>query len=168
MERFSRTRRYYYLRLKRLKGNPRQLALGFTIGVFIGLTPTMPFHTVMILICCLITRSSFIAGVIASWIVCNPLTYVPIYYFSMVLGNYATKYTLNWTRIKEIVDIILSDQATISSSWQTIMSLGYEALAVLLVGGVILAIPFTLVSYYTSLIFFNKFAEKRKNKQILY
>ncbi|MDP3478975.1 MAG: DUF2062 domain-containing protein, partial [Desulfoprunum sp.] len=48
--RLKRLGKYYYLRFLRLKGDPYSLAFGTAIGVFVGLTPTMPLHTAIILI----------------------------------------------------------------------------------------------------------------------
>ncbi len=86
----NRLSKFYYLKMLRLQGEPKALALGTAIGVFVGLTPTIPFHTVTIISIAMATRTSAIAGVISSWIVCNPLTYIPIYYFSMRVGNWLT------------------------------------------------------------------------------
>jgi uncharacterized protein (DUF2062 family) len=40
--------RIYYDRFISLKGEPASIAAGFAIGVFVGVTPTIPFHTAMI------------------------------------------------------------------------------------------------------------------------
>lgn len=162
----NRLSKYYYRRLQRLKGDPRFLAGGFAIGVFIGITPTMPLHTVIIILVTLATRTSAITGILSSWIVCNPLTYFPIYYFSLVIGNAVTPYHLNWDKIKGALDTILSP-GSFTESISTVLSLGYEATAVMLVGGIILAIPFTIASYYLSLRFFIAMKTKRIQRQIL-
>ena len=95
----GRLSKFYYLKFLRLKGDPKSLAAGTAIGVFIGLTPTMPLHTVAIIALTVVTRTSMIAAMTISWIVCNPLTYVPIYYFSLVIGNAVTPYNLSWEKI---------------------------------------------------------------------
>lgn len=167
MERLIRIWRYYFLRFKRLRGNPHTLALGTAIGVFIGLTPTIPFHTILILGLCLLTGGSFLAAVIISWIVCNPLTYVPIYYFSVKAGNAFTPYELNWERISHIIDLLLKHHDSFSESYHIILQIGTEATAVMVAGGIILATPFAVTSYYLSLYFFRKLALKRQQKRIL-
>ena len=35
----------FYDRFISLKGEPANIAMGMAIGVFIGVTPTIPFHT---------------------------------------------------------------------------------------------------------------------------
>jgi uncharacterized protein (DUF2062 family) len=152
---FERLSRYYYLRFTRLKGNPNSLAMGTAIGVFIGISPTIPLHTVLILGITIATRTSTIAGIISSWLVCNPLTYIPIYYFSMLLGNLVTPYELNWQRIKNLIETLTSHQS-FSHSLKEILSLGYEAIIVMVIGGIVLALPFTIASYYSSLHLFLK------------
>ncbi len=48
-----------------------------------------------------------------------------------------------------------------------VASLGYEAVIVLLVGGVVLALPCAVPSYFFSLRFFVKIRKKRRQKHIL-
>lgn len=160
---FERITRYYYLRFTRLKGNPNSLAMGTAIGVFIGISPTIPLHTILILGITFATRTSTIAGIISSWIVCNPLTYIPIYYFSMLLGNLVTPYELSWQRVKNLIETLTSHQS-FSHSLSEVLSLGYQAIIVMVIGGVVLALPFTIASYYFSLHLFRKIREKRKMK----
>lgn len=156
----ARLSKYFYLRFIRLKGEPHSLATGTAIGVFVGITPTMPFHTIIILGITMSTRASAIAAIIASWVVCNPLTYLPIYYFSMVVGNKLTPYELNWQRIKNLLTSLTSHQSFFYSL-RKITGLGFETIVVMLVGGVVLAIPFTIVSYYFSLCFFKQLRQKK-------
>ena len=162
----SRLCKYYYLKFIRLKGDPRSLAIGAAIGVFVGLTPTLPLHTVVILALTLATRTSLIAALTASWLVCNPLTYVPIYYFSLVIGNAVTPYNLSWGKIKDVLDLLLTHPG-IMPSIKAVTNLGLEAITVMVAGGIILAIPFTIISYYSSFSLFRKIRMKRQEKHIL-
>lgn len=162
----ERLSKYYYRRIQRLKGDPYALAGGFAVGVFIGITPTMPLHTIIIILITLVTRTSTIAGILSSWLVCNPLTYFPIYYFSLVIGNKITPYHLNWEKIKVTLDVLLSSGSLLDSI-DHIVNLGYEAVAVMAAGGVLLALPFTLISYYLALRFFIAMKKRRIEKQIL-
>lgn len=162
----SRTGKYYFLKLLRLRGSPHSIAFGAAIGVFIGLTPTIPFHTVLILLLTLLTRTSFIAGFITSILVCSPLTYVPIYYLSLVIGNFVTPFHLNWEKVKQVLDVLLSD-ASMEERVGPLLSLGYEAISVMMIGGIVLALPFAIVSYYLCHFLVVSFREKRRQKRIL-
>ena len=41
---------HFYTQFISLKGEPKSLARGVAIGTFIGLTPSLPFRTVLILV----------------------------------------------------------------------------------------------------------------------
>ncbi len=156
----TRSSRYYYLKFIRLQGDPKFLAAGTAIGVFIGLTPTIPLQSVAILVLTLATRTSLIAAMTAGWLVCTPLTYVPIYYFSLVIGNAVTPYNINWERIQTVLNLLLSDPG-LQSSIRALVELGSEAILVMLIGGSILALPFAIASYYLA---FSLFATRQKKK----
>lgn len=162
----GRTGKYYYLKLLRMRGTPHSLALGAAIGVFVGITPTIPLHTIAVLLLTILSRSSFLAGLITSLLVCNPLTYVPQYYLALKIGNLVTPYELNWARIKEVLEVVLSD-ASFKERLQPVISLGYEAIFVMLAGGFLLALPLALGSYYLIYNLIVTYRRKRREKQIL-
>lgn len=158
--------KYYFIKFKRLQGSPHALAGGTAIGVFVGLTPTMPFHTLLIVFLSLSTRTSTIAGIIISWIVCNPLTYFPIYYLSAMVGNHITPYELNLKNIQSSLEQAMSGDG-ILNSLTSLAASGYESLVVMGVGGLCFALPFAIVSYYLALIFFIQIQKKRIKKRVL-
>ncbi len=162
----KRTLRYYSLRFIRLKGDPQSLARGTAIGIFLGITPIIPFHTVLNILVTFCTRTSTVASLLASMLVCNPLTYIPQYYFSIVIGNAVTPYTVTWDRIKAVLDSLLQHPG-IMESLHLIADIGGEAIIVLLVGGSILALPFTIASYFLALRFFTRIREKRRRRHVL-
>lgn len=158
--------RLYYLKFVRQKGDPHSLALATAIGVFIGFTPTMPLHTVAIILISFFTKTSIITAFLASNIACNFLTYAPIYYLSTVIGNALTPYELTWDKIKDVLNILLSHPG-MGKAIDAVLGLGYEAMVVLMVGGVILALPFGVVSYFLAFRFFLKIRQKRREKHLL-
>jgi uncharacterized protein len=158
--------KYYYFRFKRLQGNPHALAGGTAIGVLVGLTPTIPFHTVLIVFLSLLTRTSTLAGIIISWIVCNPLTYLPIYYLSAMVGNHLTPYELNLRYVHRALEQAMAGDG-IQNSLAVLANSGYQAMVVMGVGGLCLALPFAIASYYLALKFFVQIQKKRMKKQVL-
>lgn len=148
--RLSRQRKYYLLKLKRFKGKPQWLAGGVAVGTLIGLTPTMPFHTLLVIVLCFITRTSVAVAIAISWVVCNPITYLPIYYASAIIGNKITPYTLHLDQVQRVLEQLTSDQS-IKESWTMILEAGYEAIIVMLAGGLCFALPFAILAYYLSL-----------------
>jgi hypothetical protein len=150
----------------RLKGDPQSLAFGTAIGVFLGIVPIMPFQTILVVLVTVVTRTSSIAAILSSFLVANPFTYVPQYYLSTIIGNALTPYDLTWVRIKEAMDLMLQDPG-FYKTLMILVGLGYEAVIVLLVGGAVLAIPFTFASYFLSLRLFLKIRQKKIQKHIL-
>ena len=163
---FDRLIRYYKLRFSRLKGDPRFVAGGIAIGVFVGLTPTVPFNTVLAIGLTLLTRTSLVAAFLASWAVGNPLTLLPIYYISYVLGDVVTPYDLHWADVKHSFHNILHG-GDFQQSLADLSAVGWDALIVLQVGGLVFALPFSILAYYLSLKFFIRIRQKRQEKHIL-
>lgn len=158
--------KYYFLRLQRLQGSPYALAGGTAIGVFIGLTPTIPFHTVLIIFFSLLTRTSALAGIITSWIVCNPLTYLPIYYLSAVVGNHLTPYELNLQTVRSALEQAMAGDG-IQSSAAILVKSGYQVLVVMGVGGLCIALPCAIASYYLAYVFFLQIKKRHSKKHVL-
>lgn len=158
--------KYFYLKFLRLKGDPQSLAGGIAIGVFLGIVPIMPIQTILVVLTTVVTRTSTIAAVLSSFLVANPLTYVPQYYFSTMIGNALTPYDLTWGRIKEAMDLMSHDPG-FYKSLMILVELGYESVIVIVVGGMVLAIPFTIASYYISLPVFQKIKKRREQKHLL-
>ncbi len=158
--------KYNFIKFKRLQGSPQALAGGTAIGIFVGLTPTIPFHTVLIVFFSLLTRTSTLAGIVMSWIVCNPLTYLPIYYLSAVIGNHLTPYELNLKNVRSALELAMAGDG-IHNSLTILVRSGYEALVVMGVGGVCIALPIAIISYYLALIFFIQLRKNRMKKHVL-
>ncbi len=58
---------------KNLKGDPHYIALGMAIGVFVSITPTIPFHTVIALAMVIALPGSKAAAALSVWF-SNPIT----------------------------------------------------------------------------------------------
>lgn len=69
-----------------LRGETETVARGIGIGLFIGLTPTVGFQTILMIIGCLLMRGNFPAAFAVSWI-SNPLTMAPLYWGFHKLGE---------------------------------------------------------------------------------
>ena len=159
----SRVLKYYALRLKRLRGDPRALARGAAIGVFVGLTPTMPLQSVVILFLALVTKSSGIAGIISSCIINNPVTFLPIYYLAAVIGNQLTPYKVDPEQLLPLLNLFVSTN-TFFESLSILGELGLRTFVVMGVGGICLALPSGILSYALILPVFKKIEDRRKNK----
>jgi uncharacterized protein (DUF2062 family) len=118
--------------LGELRGKPHEISLGMAIGVFVGITPTVPFHTVLAVSLAVLLRASKLAAALGVW-VCNPLT-VPLFYY----GSY---------RLGRLVLGLPELSPPADYSLLSLMKLGKHATVAMLHGGVLLGIVPALLAY---------------------
>ena len=162
----SRLQKFYYLKFIRIKGDPKSIAWGSFIGALIGTLPVMPFHTIGIIAVCVLTRNSTMAGLLASLAISNPFTYIPIYYACLKIGNFLTPYEMSWSKIRAMLDIIISGNE-FKESLDMLSNIGSEMIIVMLTGGFVLALPTAIFCYFFTLNLFIKIREKRRQRQLL-
>lgn len=108
-----------------LKGSPRFLASSFSVGLVVGLFPLVGLHIVLCAAVSLLIRLNMIAMYSASWLVCNPLTFVPV-----IVAEY------------QIGRLLLSRPSVyLPEEWsfKIMINLGGEVLGPLLLGWVVLS-----------------------------
>jgi uncharacterized protein (DUF2062 family) len=118
--------------LRELRGKPHELSLGMAIGVFIAVTPTIPFHTVLAVSLAVLLRASKLAAALGVW-VSNPLTIPLFYYGSYQLGRFVLR----------LPELTLPQDYTFLS----ILRLGGQVTVAMLHGGVLLGILPALLAY---------------------
>jgi uncharacterized protein (DUF2062 family) len=120
-------------RLKDLPGDPHYVAKGMAIGVFVSITPTIPFHTVIALSLAFIFRASKIAAAIGVWF-SNPLT-IPIFYFA----SYQTG------------SLLFGDLAACNGVCESItdlLKLGIEVALATIIGGIVIGLGPATAAYF--------------------
>lgn len=120
-------------RVKKLHGDPHYVAMGIAIGVFISITPTIPFHTVIAVALAFIFRGSKAAAALGVWF-CNPLT-APFFYW----GSYKAGM------------FILGHPAPFHVKFESILELfklGADVTMAMITGGVILGILPGIAAYF--------------------
>lgn len=137
-------------RVKNLKGDPTYVAKGMAIGVFIGVTPTIPFHTAIALALAFIFKASKPAAIVGVWF-SNPVT-IPLLYF----GSYKVGTLL--FRIEISVDL---KGMPISE----ILEMGAEVTAAIMCGGIIIGIPFGIAAFFITRSVFHRLQLRRKARQ---
>lgn len=157
--------RYYYIKFIRLQGDPEFLARGIAIGVFIGITPTIPLHTILAITFAYVLRASKIAALLATVTVSNPFTFLPQYYLSWRLGTCLTGIDLSWDRISVVLETLISHSG-FKAGMSALAGLGGNTIVVLVLGGCILACPFALLSYFFSFRFFSMVEKRRKKREL--
>ncbi|NPU82862.1 MAG: DUF2062 domain-containing protein [Syntrophaceae bacterium] len=134
MNAFKKSLEGFYRRFVSLRGDPRRIAIGVAIGVFIGTTPTIPFHTTLVLAASALFRQHLSAAYLGSWFISNPLT-IPVLYVT----QYETGRILLGM---ERCTLVLPDY-----SLAAFASLGWQILLPLQVGGLLFAPAFAVPAY---------------------
>jgi len=124
--------------LMELRGQPHEIALGMAIGVFIGITPTIPLHTILAVTLALLVRGSKLAAALGVW-VSNPLS-IPLFYY----GSY---------RIGQLVLGLPGISLPDDRSLLAMASLGGKIVGAMLLGGVILGVVPAILAYVVTLKF---------------
>ncbi|MEA1992390.1 MAG: DUF2062 domain-containing protein [Thermodesulfobacteriota bacterium] len=159
-----RTIRYQWLRLVRLQGDPFVLARGIAIGTFIGLTPTIPFHTILIIFFCAVGRGNLVAGLVVSLLVSNPFTIPLQYYISWKVGTILTGSSLSWEHVKDLMG--LARDASMFEAVKLIYINSFRSMVSVLLGGIVFSLPFAIAAYFSSLHIYIRRQNKRMNRLI--
>jgi uncharacterized protein (DUF2062 family) len=130
-----------YLKIIKINGEPRTIALGFALGLFIGMSPFMGFHMVIALFLATLFKWNRVSSVIGVWI-SNPLT-APFIYGTTYLTGVRI---LNFFREK---DISLRRNFNITSISSYIENAS-DILWALVIGGIAAGIVTAAAGYFIS------------------
>jgi len=147
-----RVLRYHWLKFRRLQEDPRKIAGGMALGVFVGITPTIPFHTVVVLSLAALLRVSPVTAFIGIQIG-NPLTIPAIYLAAYKVGQF-----LLYRDRPLVFPETFSFEAWIAVLWQ-----GGVALQV---GGVIIAILPAVAAYFLTLWIVQRYHRRKAQKAL--
>lgn len=154
-----------FRKLRQLQGSPASLARGTAVGVFIGIAPLMPLKSVLILLITVATRSSTVAAVFVCTVICNPLTYIPLYYLAWLVGTLMLPGQASWETLKTVIDQM--QEVGLVEAMFLAARIGLDTGIVLLAGGLVLALPLALCSYPVALRFFLGIERRRYEKHLL-
>jgi hypothetical protein len=142
-----RTCKYHWLKFRRLQGDPKRIALGAALGIFIGVTPTIPFHTVLVLSLAPLLRVSVIAAYMGIW-VSNPLTWVPQYLLAYGVGSYI---------LFRGEPLRIPAQANLAA----FLDLLWRGGLALQLGGIIISVPPAIAAYFFTLWAIKRYRQRR-------
>ena len=140
----------FAVHLKSMKGDPHFVAMGMAAGVFVGITPTIPFHTLGALTLAYIVRGSRPAAIMGIWL-SNPFTLVFLY-----LACYKTGMLFFGSAAcdPEIIKNLIHQMDTDSSLYDKMIFTVHffrtkiRLFLIMLAGGFVLGIPVAVVSYF--------------------
>jgi len=148
--RWKRALRLLYLRLLRLKGQPEEVAGGVAIGVFVGMTPTVPLHTVLAVLIAYLFRKSKLAAAMGVW-VSNPLFLPFVYLLDYKLGRMITRTNPPSFAVSDF-------------SIHKMIELGWGISFPLIVGGFVLGLICAIPSYFITKRLVILYREKRRKR----
>jgi uncharacterized protein len=158
--------RYYYLRFIRLRGEPHELALGMSFGIFSGMMPIMPFQMALAVALALVFKGSKLTAALGTW-VSNPLNWYFLYLYSYKIGAWLLGVEGQGARFSSIMTAVrLREDAMVIA--ENIMAAGGLMVGSFLTGGLIIAIVSATPSYFIFLAIFRKirvWRETRKGKR---
>lgn len=128
-----------YERFLKIRGNPREIALGFALGLFIGMSPTMGFQMAIAVFFAALFKWNKISAAVAVWIT-NPFTAPIIYGLTYYVGA-------------KILGVTNSFQGLSAFDLPALLHLIQKTPKILMVmalGGVVVGLPLALAGYYFS------------------
>ncbi|MCF8143986.1 MAG: DUF2062 domain-containing protein [Deltaproteobacteria bacterium] len=156
--------RYYYLRFIRLRGEPHELALGMSFGIFAGMMPIMPVQMALAVALALVFKGSKITAALGTWI-SNPLNWYFLYYYSQKLGAYVLGIEgQQMGRFSSIMaSVRLGEDAMVIA--EKILAAGGLMIGSFLTGGLIMGIVTAIPSYFILLFIFKKIKAWRESRK---
>jgi len=131
---FRRYLRKFYDAFLSLKGPPKKIARSFAAGVFVGCSPFIGTHTVTCVLAAPVFRLNFTAMYLPTWLVCNPLTVLPM----MVMEYEVGRRLLQWPLVHWPKE---------GFTLRAIPGLGWDVIAPLSVGWLVAGVILALASY---------------------
>lgn len=126
--------KYLRLRISRLPGAPHRVALGLAVGIFAGILPLTPFRLAAIWPLAAMVNGSKAAALVGT-IPFNVCTIVPHYLLLLSVGYLF--FPLDGLELAQV-------EIDIAAFW----TLKWELLRIFLTGGLVLATPISIASYF--------------------
>jgi uncharacterized protein (DUF2062 family) len=142
-----------YYRFLKIRGNPREIALGFALGIFVSMTPFMGLHTAIAVPLAALFKWNKFSAALAVWI-SNPLSAPAIYGITYYIG---AKVLLIQDGYKLPVEFSLD------ALFYTLRS-APEIIGILTVGGIVVGLPLAVLGYYFSLKAITEYRESIRSK----
>lgn len=129
-------KRLYY-RFLRIRATPQQMSLGLALGIFVGMSPFIGFHTAIAVMLASVFKWSKIAAGVGVFVT-NPLTAPLIYPLTYKLGAVITGFSepIQWFKLFE------------QGGFVGMMKNSPLILVDMIVGGAIIGVPLSVITYY--------------------
>ncbi len=146
-------------KLLHIEDTPERTALAFSIGIFLGFSPFLGFHTLAGLAIAFLFGLNRVALLLGVW--SNTLWWiVPFYMMATWAGMWVTGFWMDWARLKEIFQIGM-DQGFMGSDFWNLMASQWGLLLSFGIGSLILCTLLSLIAYPLSLRWIRFYRSKR-------
>jgi uncharacterized protein len=150
---FDRLKRYYYLKIMRLKEEPHELAMGMALGIFSAMLPIMPFHMALAIGLAIFFRASKISAAVGCW-VSNPLNWYIFYFLNYRIGAFVIRLSADNRGFHAAMRAIRSSHG----KWELISKItssSGDIFTAFIVGGLIMGAIAAIPSYFIFLKLFS-------------
>ena len=136
------------IELAREKDPPHKVALGMGLGIFVGILPIMGIQMAVVALFALPLRGNLKAAIAGVWI-SNPITFIPMYWSYYRFGLLFTQSKpVGWTAFSNVITQAAEGSWTEVSA--SMFNLGTDILIPMWVGATILAVIFSIPTYFVT------------------
>lgn len=142
-------------RLHETEREPHAIARGFAVGLFLGMLPVLGLQTVLALVLAFLIRGSKVAALLGT-LLTNPVTFGPILWADYITGNYflggapdpqhAVVIEKTAETVEKVDDLPVTKAP--AHSLKTLVGMGWNFVAPVLLGGTVLGAGLALAAYF--------------------
>ncbi len=164
---FNRKIAGYVEKIKKLNGDPHYVAFGMAIGVFVAITPTIPFHTILAITLAVLLKASKPAAILGVWI-SNPFTVLFLYFACYKTGHFFFDGSSQASvAIEQLIKHLESDIEFVQKMNYLVEFIRekFNTFLIMNFGGIILGLPSGLAAYVLTKRFFNQIRIRKKTDE---
>jgi len=136
-------------KLLHIEDTPERTALAYAIGIFLGFSPFLGFHTLAGLAIAFLFGLNRVAILLGVW-TNTPWWIVPFYMIATWVGMWITGFWIDWATLKEIFQLG-EDRGFMSSDFWSHIASQWGLLLSFVIGSLILCTLLSFVAYPLSL-----------------
>lgn len=142
-----------YRRFIKIRGNPREIAYGFSLGVFIGMSPTMGVQIILAVFFASLLKWNKISATIGV-LITNAFTAPLLYTLTYLIGARLLGMKNNFSFPKEMnLDSVMA-----------LMDKAPSILGAMTLGGIVAGLPLAVISYFAAFRLSQFYQNKVKDK----
>ncbi len=142
-----------YERFLKIRGHPREIALGFALGILIGMSPFMGLHTIVAVAVAALFKWNKISAALSVWIT-NAVTAPIIYSITYLVG----------ARIMGIERAFQLKEINSLTAVHNLILKTPEIVWAMIVGGMVIGLPLATVGYWVVFSLTSRYQEEIKAK----